>query len=221
MWRRSVVERKTATDPGGGGGILFPAVPAGILFPVDPVGPIGPYGTLSTSDSDSVILVDPDGGLPSSDLAEMRVPDAPAVLAFLVGPVGPAMSLGVLPPSDTDSADPVIPTRMQSSSIFECAGPLGRVGTLLTGEHGTGLCPIVQTDELLSVVAVPHPAVRDPVITQLPVEGLVGECGDVVEESITVHECVQSFICAKSYQCFQNSMVTICTSQIEWCIIQN
>ena len=37
------------------------------------------------------------------------------------------------------------------------------------------------------MVAVPLPAVRDPVITQLPVEGLVGEYSDVVEESIAVH----------------------------------
>ena len=76
---------------------------------------------------------------------------------------------------------------MQSSFILECADPLGPVGTLLPGEDGTGLCPIVPTDEMLSVVAVPLPAVRDPVITQLPVEELVGECGDVVEESISVH----------------------------------
>ena len=35
-------------------GILFPAVPAGIPFPVGPVGPVGPFGTLSPSDADSV-----------------------------------------------------------------------------------------------------------------------------------------------------------------------
>ena len=57
----------------------------------------------------------------------------------------------------------------------------------LPDEDGTGLCPIVPTDELLSVVVIPLPDVRDTVITQLPVEGLVGECSDVVEESITVH----------------------------------
>ena len=78
----------------------------------------------------------------------------------------------MLPPSDTDSADPVIPTRMQSLFILQCADPLGPVGTLLPGEDGTGLCPIVPTDEMLSVVAVPLPAVRDSVITQLPVEEL-------------------------------------------------
>ena len=57
----------------------------------------------------------------------------------------PAQGSRVLPPSDTDSADPVIPTRMQSSSIFECAGPCGNVSP---GEDGTGLCPIGPTDEL-------------------------------------------------------------------------
>ena len=92
------------------------------------------------------------------------VPDALAESAFLVGPVGPAMTVGVLPPSDTDLVDHVVPTRMQSSSVFECAGPLGPVGTL------------------------PLPAVWDQSITQLPVEGLVGDCGDVINENITVHE---------------------------------
>ena len=40
------------------------------------------------------------------------------------------------------------------------------------GEDGTGLVPIVPTGELLSVVAVPFPAERDPAIIQLPVEEL-------------------------------------------------
>ena len=163
-------------------GILFPAVPAGILFPVGPVGPIGPCRTLSPSDSDSTILVDPGGALPSFDLAGMMVPDDSAESAFLMGPVGPAMTLEV---SDTDSADPVVPTRMLSSSVFEYAGPLGPVGTLLPGEDGTGLFPIVQTGELLSVVAVPLPAERDRAITQLAAEGLVGECS--VYKSVTEH----------------------------------
>ena len=174
----------SSPDPAG---ILLPAVPAGILFPVGPVGPIGPCGTLSPSDSDSAILVDPGGALPSSDLAGMMVPDASAESAFLIGPVGPAMTLGVLPLSDTDSADPVVQTRMLSSSVFEYAGPLGPVGTLLPSEDGTGLFPIVPTGELLSVVAVPFPSERDPALTQLPAEGLVGKCTDVVYKSVTEH----------------------------------
>ena len=39
----------------------------------------------------------------------------------------------------------------------------------------------------MSAVAVPLPAVRDPIVAQSPVEGLVRECDDVGEESITVH----------------------------------
>ena len=42
-----------------------------------------------------------------------------------MGPVGSAMTLAVLPPSD--SADPVVPTRMLSWSVFECAGPCRNV----------------------------------------------------------------------------------------------
>ena len=142
---------------------------------------------LSPSDSDSAILVDPGGALASSDLAGMMVPDAAAGLAFLMGPVGPTMTLGVLPPSDTDSADPVVPTRMLSASVSECTGSLGPMGTLIPGEDGTGLVPIVLTDELLSVMTVPFPAERDHVITQLPVEGLVGKCRDVVYKNVTEH----------------------------------
>ena len=167
------------SDPAG---ILLPSVPAGILFPVGPIGPIGPCGKLSPSDSDSAIMVDPGGVLPLSDLAGVMVPDALAESAFLVGP---AMTLGVLPPSDKDSVDPVVPTRMLSSSVIEYAGPLGPVGTLLPGEDGSGRCPIVPTGGLLSVVAVPLPAVRYQAITQLPVK--VGDCGDVVNQNITVH----------------------------------
>ena len=84
-------------------GILFPAVPAGILFSV---GPVGLCGTLSPSDSNSAILVDPGGALPSSDLAWRMVLSA--------------------------------------------------------------------STELLSVVAVPFPAGRDPAIAQLPAEGWKG-----------------------------------------------
>ena len=179
-------ETLSSSDPAG---ILFPAIPAGILFPVGLVGPIGPYGTLSPSDSDSAILVDPGGTLPSSDLAGVMVADVSAGSASLVGPVGPAMTLGVLPPSNSDSADPVLPTRMLSSSDFECAGPLGPVGTLPPGDDGAGLFPIVPKSELLSVVAVPFPAERDPAVTRLPAEVLVGDCSDVIHRNVTEHSC--------------------------------
>ena len=95
---------------------------------------------------------------PSPDLAGMKGSDTPA-----------------------ESADPVIPTRRQSSSIVECIGQLGPGGTLLQGEDEPGLCPVVSTDDLLSVTAVPLTAVRDPVIAQLPVEELVWDCDDVGE----------------------------------------
>ena len=52
-------------------GILFPAVPAGIPFPVCPVGPVG---TLSLSDSDSVGAVGPDGTLSPTDIAGILFP---------------------------------------------------------------------------------------------------------------------------------------------------
>ena len=159
-------------------GILFPAMPAGILLPV---GPVGPIDSLSPSDSDSAILVDPGGVFPSSDLAGMRGSDTPAESAILMGPVGHPMWLGVLHPSDSESADPVIPTRRQSSSIVEFVGPLGLRGTLLPGEDGPGLCPIVSTNDLLLVVAVPLTAMRDPVFAQSPLEGLVQDCDDVGE----------------------------------------
>ena len=75
-------------------GILFPAVPAGIPFPVGPAGPVGLYGTLSPSDATAV---DPDGTLSSSDLAGMLFPAVPAGIPFPVGPVGPC---GTLSPSN-------------------------------------------------------------------------------------------------------------------------
>ena len=116
--------------------------------------PYWPVRDVVPSDSGSAILVDPGGVFPSSDLARIRGPDTLAESASLMGP---AMSLGVLPPSDTELPDPVMPRRVQSSSIVEFVGPLGPGGTLLPGE-------IVPTDDLVSVAAVPLPAVRDPVI---------------------------------------------------------
>ena len=56
---------------------------------------------------------------------------------------------------------------------------------LLLGEEGPGSVP---TDDLVSVAAVPLPAVRDLMFAQSPVEGLVRECEDVTEESITVYD---------------------------------
>ena len=57
-------------------GILFPAVPTGIPFPV---GPVGPYGTSSPSDT---VAVGPDGTLSSSDLAGILFPAVPTGIPF-------------------------------------------------------------------------------------------------------------------------------------------
>ena len=59
--------------------------------------------------------------------------------------------------------------------------------TLRPCEEGPTSCPSVLTDDLVLVVAVPLPAVRDPMVTQSPVEEIVGECDVVTEEKITVH----------------------------------
>ena len=94
------------------------------------------------------------------------------------GPVGP---YGTLSPSDSGSAILVDP-----GGVFPFSDPPPG-GTLLPGEEGPGSGPSVPTDDLVSVAAVPLPAVRDPMVAQSPVEGLVRECDDVTEENITVH----------------------------------
>ena len=160
-------------------GILFPTVPAGIPFPVGPDGPVGPVGTLSPSESDSVGPVGPDRTLSSSVFTGMLIPAVPAGLPFPAGPV-----------------------RMLSLSDFESAGPVGPVGTLPTCGHETGLSPIVPVGELSSVdpvcrspgglvpvVWTEFPDGRDPVITQLPAEVLVGDYRDVVDMDVTMDNC--------------------------------
>ena len=104
---------------------------------------------------------DPDGTM-SPFISDPAGLDDPYVTG---GPVGP---YGTLSPSDSGSAILVDPG-----------------GVLLLGEEGPGSVP---TDDLVSVAAVPLPAVRDLMVAQSPVEGLVRECEDVTEESITVHD---------------------------------
>ena len=162
-----------AAGPGGPGGTDGPLSSsdwARVLIPAVPAGPVGLDGTMSPSDCVSGVLVDPGGMFPSSDLARMRGPAPPAGSAVLMGPVGPAMSLGVLPLSDSESAEPVMPMRIQYSYVVELLGLLGPVETLLPGEEGPGLCPIVLTAGLLPGVAVPLPPVWDPMIPLSPVE---------------------------------------------------
>ena len=97
----------------------------------------------------------------------MLIPAIPAGLPF------PADPVGTLSPSD-----------------FESPGPVGPVGTLPPCDHVTKLSPIIPVGELSSVdpvrrILVPvvwreFPDGRDPVITQLPAEVLVGDYRDVV-----------------------------------------
>ena len=66
---------------------------------------------------------------------------------------------------------------------------LGPDGTVLPCDEEKGLFPIVPTGELSSVEAVPFPGERDPVITQLPTDMLVGDCGDIVNRDVTGNSC--------------------------------
>ena len=61
-------------------------------------------------------------------------------------------------------------------------------GTLLLYDGGPVLFPIVPTDELSSVEAVPFPGERHAVITQL-LKFLVGDCGDVVNRDVPGNSC--------------------------------
>ena len=90
--------------------ILFPAVPAGIPFPVGLVGHVGPDGMLSSSDLVGILFpavhagipspAGPDGTLSSSDPAGMLFPAVPAGMLFPAGPVGPVGPDGTLSSSD-------------------------------------------------------------------------------------------------------------------------
>ena len=133
-----------------------------------------------------MILVDPGGTLSSSGLVGIMVPDVSVELPSIIGPV---KTLGAWSLSDSDSIGPMGPTGMLSSSVSEYARPGGPVGTLLPCDGGTGLFPIVPTGELSSVEAVPFPGERDPVITQLPAERLLWDCGDDVNRDVTGNSC--------------------------------
>ena len=79
---------------------------------------------------------------------------------------------------------------------------MGPIGALPQCDHVTGLSPIVPVGDLLSVDPVHRPPGglvpvgrtefpdgRDPVITQLPAEVLVGDCRDVVDMEVTMDNC--------------------------------
>ena len=140
----------------------------------DPVGPVGPHGMLSPSDSDSVGPVGPDGTLSSSDLAGILFP---------VGPVGP---VGTLSLSDLESDGPVGPVwrlspfdHVDRLSLF--APPVGEMSSVdpARGPPG-GLIPMIWTE---------FTDRKDPVITQLPADGPVGDNRDVVDMDVSVDIC--------------------------------
>ena len=184
-------------------GILFPAVPTGMPFPV---GPVGPYGTLSPS---VTTAVGPDGTLSSSDLAGILFPAIPAGIPSPVGHVGmcetlswydyklgrdngsaelpslmgPAKTLGTVSPSDPWARRGCCP-----HLFVNAPAPWALLG-YCPRYDGTGLVQIAPTGELLSVEAVPFPGKRNPNINQLPAEMLVGDCGEVGSRDVPGISC--------------------------------
>ena len=156
-------------------GVLFPAVPAGIPFPVGPAGPVGLDGTLSPSNFVSGVLVDPGGMLPSSDLAGILLPAVSAGMPLSVGPVGPVGLCGTQSPSDYGSVGPV--------------GPVGPYGTLSPFESDSfgsvGLCGMLSPPDPGAegpvgpggTLSSPDPAVPAGILLPVGSVGPVGPCG--------------------------------------------
>ena len=117
--------------------------------------------------------MDPGGTLSSSGLVGILVPDVSAELPSRMGPI---KTLEALSLSDSGSVGPN-------------ASPVGPVGMVLPCDEEKGLFPIVPTGELSSVEAISFPGERDPVITQLPTDMLVGDCGDIVNRGVTGNSC--------------------------------
>ena len=171
----STFEPAILVDPGG---TLPSSDLAGMLLPAIPVCPVGIWGTLSLSDSD-----------PAGQ-------DGPYVTG------GPVDHLGTLSPSTSTSEILVDPGGMSpSSDLAEMRGPAppaesavlrGPVGpavsseTLLPGVDVPGLCRIVLTVGLWPGVAVPLPAVWDPLFASSLVEKLKVTGADVVGRSRAV-----------------------------------
>ena len=190
--------------------------PAGPDGPSVTGGSVAQLGTLSPSTFASAILVNSGGTLPSSDLAGMLLPAIPVGIwgtlsssdsdpARQDGPHvagGPVGHLGTLSPSTSESGILVDHGWVFSSSdLAEKRGPAppagsavlrGPVGpamsleTLLPGVDVPGLCQIVLTVGLLPGVAVPLPAVWDPLFALSPVEELKGTGAEVVGRSLAV-----------------------------------
>ena len=134
-------------------------------------GPVGHLGTLFSSTYEPAILVDPGGTSPSSDLAEMLLPAIPG------SPVGFSSDLarmrGPAPPAESAVRRGLI-------------GPAVSSETLLPGVDVPGLCQIVLTVGLWPEVAVPLPAMWDPLFASLLVEPLKMTGADVVGRSRAV-----------------------------------
>ena len=180
-------------------------------------GPVGHPGMSSSSTFMPKLLVDPGGTSPSSDLAGMLLPAIPGIpIGFwgtlsssdsgLDGPYGtdgPVGHLETLSPSTSTSEILVDPGGMSTSSnLARMRGPAppaesvvrrGPVGpavsseTLLPGVDVPGLCQIVLTVGLWPEVAVPLPAVWDPLSASLLMEPLKVTGADVVGRSRAVH----------------------------------
>ena len=171
----STIEPAILVDPGG---TLPSSDLAQMLLPAIPGSPVGLWGTLSLSDSD-----------PAGQ-------DGPYDTG---GPVG---HLGTLSPSTSTSEILVDPGGMSpSSDLAEMRGPAppaesavrrGPVGpavlseTLLPGVDVPGLYQIVLTIGLWPEVAVPLPAVWDPLFASSLVETLKMTGADVVGRSHAV-----------------------------------
>ena len=227
-------------DPGG----TFPLSDlAGMLLPAMPVDPIGRWGTLPPSSSDfagpdgpsvsggsvgqpgmlspstftSVILVDPGGTFPSSDLAGMLLPAIPVRPVGIWGTLsssdsdpagwdgshvtgGPVGHLGMLPPTTSESGVLVDPGGMfPLSNLAGMRGPAAPAGSpVLRGPVGPArsldtLLPDVDVPDhvdhwSVAGVAVPLPAVWDPLLALSLVEELKKTGAEVVGRRLDVRE---------------------------------
>ena len=172
----STFEPAILLDPGG----TSPSSDlAGMLLPAIPVSPVGFWGTLSSSDSDPVGQDGPYGAdgpvghlgtlsLSTSTYEILEDPGGTSPSSDLTGMRGPAPSA-------------------------ESAVRRGPVGPAVSSETFTpsvdvpGLCRIVLTVGLCPEVAVPLPAVWDPLFASSPVETLNITNADVVRRIRAVH----------------------------------
>ena len=148
-------------DPGG---TLPSSDLAGMLLPAIPVSPVGIWGTLSLSDSDPAGQ-DGSHGTGGSVGHLKTLSPTTSESGILVDPGG------LFPSSDL--ARMRGPAALAGSAVLR--GPVGlamSLDTLLPYEDAPGLCQIVLTVGLLPGVAVPLPAVWDPLFALSLVEEL-------------------------------------------------